>query len=72
MLDNKYKYAEVYTKYKRMPINKLQEEVKDLFHKRYNDQDLDSIELHRIASAVYQRRTRSGTGLIFHLNKFVR
>lgn len=72
MLDDKEKYAEACKKYKRMPIAKLQEELIELFSRRYIDQDLDSVELHRIASAIYNKRTRSGTGLIFHLSKFVR
>jgi hypothetical protein len=72
MLDNKKKYAEARKKYNRMPIPQLQEELKILFSRRYNGHDLDSIELHRLASAIYNKRTRSGTGLIFHLNKFLR
>lgn len=70
MLDNKKAYAETYRKYKRMPLPKLQEEVRELFLRRYNEHSLDSVELHRLASAIYNKRTRSGTGLVFHLNKF--
>lgn len=72
MLDNKRTYATIRKKYEKMPIEKLKEELNTLFVKRYEEHDLESIEPHRIASAVYQRRTRSGTGLIFHMNKFLR
>jgi hypothetical protein len=72
MLDNKKKYAEAHKKYNQMPLPQLQEELQALFSRRYNEYDIDSIELHRVASAIYNQRTRSGTGLIFHLNKFLR
>jgi hypothetical protein len=71
VLDNKINYARLYTHYTKLPILELQKELKDLYKKRYEEYNADYAEHHRIASLVYTRRTRKGTGLIFHMNKFI-
>lgn len=55
-----------------MDTEVLQKTLAKLHKMRYEEHNLDSVEHHRIASAVYNRRVRSGTGLIFHMCEFIR
>lgn len=71
-LDDKREYLRVRMRYSAMKTPTLENEVARLYRKKYEEHDLESYEPHRIASAVLNRRTRSGTGLIFHMNKFLR
>jgi len=71
MLDNKADHKKAYMRYKVIPISVLEGELKEMYHKRFVEHDIEYAELYRIASLVYNRRTRNGTGLVFHMNKFV-
>ena len=55
-----------------MPVPELERELGILFKKRYEEYNIEVAELHRIASLAYNRKTRSGTGLIFHMQEFLR
>jgi len=72
MLDTKKGYLEVRRRYSKMDTEVLQKTLAKLHKMRYEEHNLDSVEHHRIASAVYNRRVRSGTGLIFHMQEFLR
>jgi hypothetical protein len=72
MLDTKKGYLEVRRRYSKMDTEALQKTLAKLHKMRYEEHNLDSVEHHRIASAVYNRRVRSGTGLIFHMQEFLR
>jgi hypothetical protein len=72
MLDNKKNYAKAYANYYAMPVPELERELGILFKKRYEEYNIEVAEAHRIASLVYNKRTRSGTGLIFHMQEFLR
>ena len=71
MLDDKATHRRAYMRYKSLPLPILERELREMHHKRFVEHDIECTELHRIASLVYNRRTRNGTGLIFHMNKFV-
>jgi hypothetical protein len=72
MLDNKKNYAKAYGRYYAMPVPELEKELGILFKKRFEEYNIEVTESYRIASLVYNRRTRSGTGLIFHMQEFLR
>lgn len=72
MLDTKKGYLEIRRRYSKMDTVVLQRALAKLHKMRYEEHYLDSVEHHRIASAVYNRRVRSGTGLIFHMQEFLR
>ena len=71
MLDNKQNYLKLYVKYSRMPLPQLQKELREMYTKRYIEHDIECTEIYRVAARAYNIRTRSGTGLIFHLKNFV-
>jgi len=71
MLDDKTNHKKAYMRYKMIPLESLEKELKEMYHKRFVEHDIECTELYRIASLVYNRRTRNGTGLVFHMNKFV-
>jgi hypothetical protein len=54
-----------------MPLPQLQQELRELYTKRFIEHDIECTELYRIVARAYNVRTRSGTGLIFHLKKFI-
>lgn len=72
MLDSKKGYLEIRKRFTRMDTQALERTLGKLHKMRYEDHNLESVEHHRIASAVYNRRIRSGTGLIFHMQEFLR
>ena len=72
MLDTKKGYLEVRRRYSKMDTEALQKTLAKLHKMRYEEHNLDSVEHHRIASSVFNRRVRSGTGLIFHMQEFLR
>jgi hypothetical protein len=72
MLDNKKNYAKAYARYYAMPVPELQKELGILFKKRFEEYNIEVAESYRIASLAYNKRTRSGTGLIFHMQEFLR
>lgn len=71
MLDNKINYTKAYLAYCKMPIEKLQEEMRVLHNRKYVLYDIEAGEYYRIASRAYNVRTRTGTGLIFHMKNFL-
>ena len=72
MLDTKKGYLEIRKQYTRMDTQTLERNLAKLHRMRYEDHNLESVEHFRIASAVLNRRARSGTGLIFHMQEFLR
>lgn len=72
MLDTKKGYLEIRKHYTKMDTEALERALGKLHKMRYEDHNLESVEHHRIASAVLNRRIRSGTGLIFHMQEFLR
>jgi hypothetical protein len=72
MLDTKKGYLEIRRRYTKMDTQALERTLGKLHKMRYEDHNLESVEHHRIASAVLNRRVRSGTGLIFHMQEFLR
>lgn len=72
MLDTKKGYLEIRRRYTKMDTQALERTLAKLHKMRYEDHNLESVEHHRIASAVLNRRVRSGTGLIFHMQEFLR
>ena len=71
MLDNKQNYLKLYVKYSRMPLPQLQKELREMYTKRYTEHDIECTEIYRVAARAYNIRTRSGTGLIFHMKNFI-
>ncbi len=71
MLDDKLNYRKLCQRYSRMPIHQLQKELGELYKKRFVEHDIECTEVYRVAARVYNTRTRSGSGLIFHLKNFV-
>ena len=71
MLDNKQNYLKLYAKYSKMPLPQLQKELREMYIKRYTEHDIECTETYRVAARAYNIRTRSGSGLIFHLKNFV-
>jgi hypothetical protein len=72
MLDDKKNYAKAYRRYYVIPVPELEKELGILFKKRFEEYNIEVTESYRIASLVYNKRTRSGTGLIFHMQEFLR
>jgi hypothetical protein len=52
-----------------MDDGELEDNLKDLFNKRYIDGNIDVFTEHRIASRVRLERNRSGESLIFHMKE---
>jgi hypothetical protein len=71
MLDNKINYSKAYLAYCKMPLVKLQDEMRELHNRKYVLYDLEAGEYYRIASRAYNVRTRTGNGLIFHMKNFL-
>lgn len=72
MLDSKKGYLEVRKHYTKMDTQTLEKVLAKLHKIRYHDNDLEAVEHFRIASAVLNKRQRSETGLIFHMQEFLR
>jgi hypothetical protein len=70
-LDDKEIYEIEYVRLYRLPHHELEQLVASLGKKRYDEQDIE-VEAHfRMASAVLNRKTRTGGSLIFHMQKFL-
>ena len=65
----KEEYAKLYRKYSYMSDAKLDERLKELYQKRYIENDIDVFTEHRIAARVRLDRNRSGESLIFHMKE---
>jgi hypothetical protein len=64
-------YYSHYFNFKRMPLQKLERVLGELWEKRYTDHDISCYNEHRIAARVYLERTKKGESLIFHLQNFL-
>jgi len=71
MSEERSNHRKAYTRYSIIPLPMLERELREMYHRRFIEQDIECAELYRLASMAYNRRTRNGTGLIFHMNKFV-
>lgn len=65
----KDEYQELYYKYQDMCDDELDDNLKELYNKRYIDGNIDVFTEHRIASRVRLERNRSGESLIFHMKE---
>jgi hypothetical protein len=65
----KEEYLKIYRKYSYMSNEKLEENLKDLYEKRYIEHNIDVFTEHRIAARVRLERNRSGESLIFHMKE---
>ena len=54
-----------------MSTEKLQEVLKELGRRRYEEYDTTCCTEHRIAARVYLEKTRKGESLVFHLQNFL-
>jgi len=54
-----------------LDTEELQTLLKDLYHKRYVDQDINYESAYRLASSVYVHRTRENYPLVFHMKNFI-
>ena len=70
-LDNKKEYDKEYQRLRCLPINDLSTLLEELYNKRVMNHQIEFVEQHRLASRVYQERTRKGTSLIFHMQNFI-
>jgi hypothetical protein len=70
-LDNQENYLKEQRLLNRLPINKLQKLVRELFKLRYEENDIEVDGYYRLASSVLIRRTSTGGTLIFHMKKFI-
>ena len=68
---DKKNYMATYMRYCKMPIDELQRQLKVLYRRRYDEHDIEYHEEYRLASRAYITRTKSGSGLIFHLKNFI-
>lgn len=71
MLDDRDNHKKAYMRYRMLPLPLLEKELKEMHHKRFVEYNIEYTELYRLAALAYNRRVRSGTGLIFHMKKFV-
>ena len=65
----KEEYQEMYYKYHDMDDGELNDNLKDLYDKRYIDGNTDVFTEHRIASRVRLERNRTGESLVFHMKE---
>lgn len=64
-------YMQKYFRYRRMSIEQLQQMVSDLYSRKFESHDITAYEEHRIATRALVERERDGSGLLFHMKKFV-
>jgi len=67
----KEQYLSKYHDYNGLSTNQLKRAVHGLYSKKFIDHDLGAYEEHRIAARVLIERERDGSGLLFHMKKFV-
>lgn len=70
-LDNKENYQKEMRLLYRLPINKLKEFVKELYHTRFEVQNSEVDAYYRLASHVLNQRKEDRQSLIFHLKNLV-
>lgn len=49
----------------------LESMLKELYHKRYVEQDIEYESRYRLVSSVYLQKTSPKTSLVFHMKNFV-
>lgn len=64
-------YLGKYFNYRNMSTKQLQQMVKELYSRKFESHDINAYEEHRIATRVLIERERDGSGLLFHMKKFV-
>ena len=64
-------YLGKYFNYRNMSTKQLQQMVKELYSRKFESHDITAYEEHRIATRVLIERDRDGSGLLFHMKKFV-
>lgn len=64
-------YLGKYFNYRNMSTKQLQQMVKELYSRKFESHDITAYEEHRIATRVLIERERDGSGLLFHMKKFV-
>lgn len=55
-----------------LPIDELEVLLRELFNKRYIEQDINYESYYRLASSVHSQRSSQGHALVFHLKDFLR
>ena len=69
----KEEYKDSYFYYSRMPDNQLTDSIRQLYKRKFEQNDISAYEEHRIAARVLLDRNKpTSNGLIFHLNNFVK
>ncbi len=69
-MGRKEEYIKEYKMFSKMSTEQLQKCLGELFRKRYEEQNIEVYNTHRIAARVYIERTRNGNSLIFHLKNW--
>ena len=64
-------YLGKYFNYQKMSTKQLQQMIKELYSRKFESHDITAYEEHRIATRVLIERERDGSGLLFHMKKFV-
>jgi hypothetical protein len=70
-LDNKETYQRELQLLHRLPINKLEKFVGELYHTRFEVQDIEGDAYYRLASYVLNQKKENRQSLIFHLKNLV-
>jgi hypothetical protein len=70
-LDNKENYQREMKILNRLPLNKLKAFVGELYHIRFEEQDIETESYYRLASHVLNQRREGRRSLIFHLKNLV-
>lgn len=64
-------YLGKYFNYRKMSTQQLKKMVSDLYSRKFESHDITAYEEHRIATRVLIERERDGSGLLFHMKKFI-
>lgn len=70
-LDDKVIYLQERGKLIRLSTARLEEMLRDLYDRRFNQQDISVDAYYRLVSHVYNTRVRSGGSLVYHLKNFL-
>ena len=70
-LDNKENYQREMKLLYRLPLGKLKSFVGELYHTRYDDQDIEVDAYYRLATHVLNQRKEDRQSLIFHMKNLV-
>jgi len=64
-------YVSLYRTYHRMSTETLQKAIRSLYTRKFENNDIDVYEEHRIAARVLLDRSNDGKSLIYHLQNIV-